>query len=124
MMASVEQTIALEQAYGQVSHSRTILFGVGFGVLALLLAVAGLGLVLRRKPEQEQADLQLPEDLNPFSVLGLLKRIEHNNGFSQERQVELAHSINRIEAFYFDQSSGDEPDLRGIAEHWLSRKAR
>ena len=123
-LASVEQTIPLEQVYGQVSHTREMILGVAAGVLALLFGAAFLLLLFKRKPEQTQTDLEIPEDLNPFSVLGLLKRIEHNNGFSQERKVELSHSINRIEAFYFDQSSGDEPDLREIAEQWVSRKAR
>ncbi|HAY81419.1 MAG TPA: hypothetical protein DCY79_16570 [Planctomycetaceae bacterium] len=123
-LASVEPTIALEQTYGTVDHTGKIVLAVGAGLLALVLGGVGLVVWRRRKPEQTQVDLQMPDELNAFSVLGLLKRIEDNNGFSQERQVELSHSINRIEAFYFDQSTGDEPDLREIAEHWLTRKAR
>ena len=71
-----------------MDHTGNIVLAVGAGLLALVLGGVVLVVWRRRKPEQTQVDLQMPEELNAFSVLGLLKRIEHNNGFSQERQVE------------------------------------
>ncbi len=123
-LASVEPTISLEQQYGETSYAREVAIAGGVGALGLILVVACVVVLLNRKPEEARDEMQLPDQVNAFSVLGLLKRIECNNGFSEERKVELANSINRIEGFYFDQAGGDEPDLQAIAEQWLSRKPR
>jgi hypothetical protein len=36
---------------------------------------------------------------------------------------ELASSIRQLESHYFAGSNGAEPDLKGIAETWISRTA-
>ena len=64
---------------------------------------------------------QMPELVTPFSVLGLLREIQHKNGFSAPQSQELAGSIERIERHYFAQADGDAIDLRQVAETWIRR---
>ena len=62
----------------------------------------------------------VPAEVTPFTVLGLLKDIEANNGLNPKRKEELATSINRIEKYYFGEPNGDEePKLRDIAGTWV-----
>ena len=61
----------------------------------------------------------MPEEITPFSVLGLLRNIEHNNGLQPPQRDELNASIERIESHYFDKASPTEPDLKQIAETWI-----
>ena len=67
------------------------------------------------------ARFHVPEVVTPFSVLGLLREIEHKNGLSAPQMQELATSIQQIERHYFAGSNGSEPDLKQIAETWVSR---
>jgi hypothetical protein len=69
----------------------------------------------------EHATFQLPERITPFTVLGLLRDIERNNGFNESGRTELTASINRLERYYFVDQSDDEPDLKTVAETWISR---
>ena len=64
---------------------------------------------------------QMPELVTPFSVLGLLREIQHNNGFSAPQMQELAGSIERIERHYFAESDGESVDLHQVAETWIRR---
>ncbi len=95
---------------------------------------AGAGLAtlgLRRRRDLETAlgppadvnvqRFQMPELVTPFSVLGLLREIQHKNGFSLPQSQELAGSIERIERHYFAQANGDAIDLRQVAETWIHR---
>ena len=63
----------------------------------------------------------MPELVTPFSVLGLLREIQHNNGFSAAETQELAGSIERIKRHFFAESDGDAIDLRQVAETWIQR---
>ena len=65
----------------------------------------------------------VPENITPFSVLGLLRSIEQKNGLSPAGKSELATTINRIERHYFLAPEASDLDLRGIAESW-ARKSR
>jgi hypothetical protein len=59
--------------------------------------------------------------LTPFTVLGLLRSIEQNNGFDLDVHRELQGSIAQIEHFYFGENAEAEPDLQDIAQRWVSR---
>ena len=63
----------------------------------------------------------MPELVTPFSVLGLLREIQHNNGLPAPQMQELAGSIERIERHYFAESDGESIDLRQVAETWIRR---
>ncbi len=116
-LASVEPVVSLEQEYGEPQQTWHwwLLGGV-------LLAAAGVVafLFLRNPADVAVARrFELPDQLTPFTVLGLLKDIESNNGLSKDRQTQLAGAINRLEEYYFYDRQGEEPDLKGIARDWV-----
>ena len=61
----------------------------------------------------------MPEVVTPFSVLGLLREIEHQNGLSQPQKQELRTSIQELERHYFASADDAEPDLKKIAGTWI-----
>ena len=63
----------------------------------------------------------MPEPVTPFTVLGLLRDIQHNDGLTEPAKHELAASIQRLERHYFAEPSADAPDLHAIAADWLAR---
>lgn len=90
----------------------------------LVIGIVVTFLVISRgRPDSspDAASLRLPSDITPFSVLGLLRDIEQNNGFTDERRSELGTAITEVEQHYFGETGDAAPDLRGIAEHWVRR---
>ena len=92
-------------------------------VPVLTLGLLGLvAMVIAYMPKREAvADaFQMPEDVNAFTVLSLLKDIKHRNGISPKQSTELDSSINRIESYYFGDDQGQTPeDLEAVASSWL-----
>ena len=86
-------------------------------------AIALLGIGIAAMPKEQvkrKARFEIPEQITPFTVLGLLKDIETNNGLSTKKKEELSTSINRIETYYFGEANGDdEPKLAEIAKRWV-----
>jgi hypothetical protein len=85
----------------------------------------GLWWLWPRKPQAATAGrFTVPEQVTPFTVLGLLEEIHQHNGLSDDGRRELAASIDRIERHYFARENGEAPpDLQEVAETWV-RKAR
>ncbi len=119
-LESVEESISLEEQYGETSNA-WIWWTVGIA----LGSVALLGLIIALIPQEKterKARFAVPEEVTPFTVLGLLKDIEANNGLTPKRKEELSTSINRIESYYFGDANGtEEPKLRDIAGEWAKR---
>ena len=67
---------------------------------------------------------ELPEQLTPFAVLGLLRDIQHNNGLGPADREELGASIDRLERHYFAETDEQEPDLHQIAASWVSKTSQ
>ena len=117
-LASVGPTVALESNYGR--PRRTWLWAIP----AALLACAGAFLGWRRLQRPRviaRGRFQLPERLTPFTVLGLLRDIEMNDGLAPEQKSQLAQDIERLERHYFVEESREDLDLVRIAESWASR---
>ena len=87
----------------------------------LLIGIVGL-IFFRPAAKQQTAEgFEVPEDVNAFTVLSLLKDIKHHNGIDQKQKEELDVSINRIEQFYFGEDKEAEPgDLKSLASTWVS----
>ena len=94
-----------------------------------LFSVVGLGLLygayklLSRPVETEQEEVnRLPEDINPFTVIGLLRQMRTAPNLADTQRQELDATVLRIERYYFGQSQeGEQPDLSGIARDWVRR---
>jgi hypothetical protein len=118
-LATAEREISLEARYGEPTRRWPWVLGAVVGVAIAL--VIGVVLRPRHKLEVARARFQMPESITPFTVLGLLKQIDENNGLDGVGRDELHSSINRIERFYFDRGSDEQPDLNQIAETWVRR---
>lgn len=115
-LAEVGPVIDLEERYGERTYGWAW-YAVPLGVLALLIAAV---FVLRpRAPTQADDRFTLPDQLTPFTVLGLLREIERANGLPAPQQQELVATIGRLETHYFVGPDGPDPDLRDIAERWV-----
>ena len=119
-LASVEAAISLEQQYGEPVAMWKWYTG---GAVALAIGLVLVYVLLLSKPQEQVVARRflVPEDVTPFTVIGLLKDIESNNGLNQDRSKELAGTINRLEQYYFYDRDGDEPDLHNIASDWASK---
>ncbi|MEO6708278.1 MAG: hypothetical protein ABI054_03365 [Planctomycetota bacterium] len=117
-LATVGETIALEQHYAKAS--RAWLWWMPVGLLAI---AAGIFVWMRRqKPEvRTQSRFQVPESVNPFTVLGLLRNIQSHDGLAPEQHRELGAEIATLEQHYFGEAKATQPDLNRIAEHWVGR---
>ncbi|MBX3414697.1 MAG: hypothetical protein KF708_18560 [Pirellulales bacterium] len=122
-LAAVEPTISLEQSYGRTSYA--YLWILGSAVAALCIGgVAVRRLTANRQTQTKAPRFAMPEPVNAFTVLGLLRDIELNDGLGDDGRRDLVASIERIERHYFVESERDEPPLRSIAEQWLERTSR
>ncbi len=120
-LANATPEVSLENSYG--SPSRAWIYWTAAAAAAILIFAVALTLAFRRRAPKETAPWQLPETLTPFTVLGLLRRIQAKNGFDQAGKEELANSIALVETRYFAADGTGRPDLRSLAEDWV-RKAR
>ncbi|MDP6384810.1 MAG: hypothetical protein QGI93_01310 [Planctomycetota bacterium] len=119
-LASVGQTISLEARYGEVAGPGlwTWLLGTALA-LALALGVRSALRSAARGPGE--ARFTVPEPLSPFTVIGLLRRIESTNGLTPDSRVELQGQIQDIEEHFFGEADGTRPDLSEIAQTWVQR---
>lgn len=119
-LASVGQTISLEARYGEVDGPGFWTWLAGAGVaLALFLGVRSALRSAARGPNE--ARFTVPDPLSPFTVIGLLRRIESTNGLTPHSREELLGQIQNIEGHYFGEDDGSRPDLGKIAETWVQR---
>ena len=118
-LASVGPLVDLEERYAE--PDRTWLLWIP--VVLVLGAGAWLGLRrLARPAAAPQGRFQIPEPVNPFTVLGVLRDIQARNGLSPDALTELEHEIAALEATYFgDDEPASPPDLRQVAERWVAR---
>lgn len=118
-LASVEPTIDLEEQYEVQGNNLMVLGFVGIPIFVALLGV--IWYLRRPKEEVVRTGYRVPEQVTPFTVIGLLRDIQANNGLSPSGKEELAASIHRIEGHFFSRDAKEEPDLEEIARTWVSR---
>ena len=120
-LVSVEQTIALEKSYEEFSW--TFLYWL-LPLIVIGLVAGAFGIHLMSQPQEQAASrFAVPEDVNPFTVLTLLKDIKQRNGISSEKATELQSSIHLVEEQYFSKSDSDQKelgeDLSELARKWV-----
>ncbi len=96
---------------------------------AALLVLGGLAVALvavvairSRQPELIKERFEMPEDINPFTVLGLLYQIDQHGRLGDAARRDLRGSIDELEQHYFGPTNGrPEPELESMARTWLAR---
>ncbi|MGD9645653.1 MAG: hypothetical protein AB7U73_08070 [Pirellulales bacterium] len=121
-LVAVEPAIALEERYASRDFAWLWL---SLGAIAVVLALAATSLWLwRRRRPAAASRFAMPSELTPFTVIGLLRDIQLNNGLSEPAHRELAASIVRLERHYFLMPEQVEPNLHDIADRWVRETAR
>ena len=117
-LSEATQTIALLGTYG-VSQSMS-----WWWLLVPILLVSGFVLWTKTKHPPtvaESAGLSVPDDINPLTVLGLLRELRQAANLDSAKRAELDERISQIERHYFGDWESDAPDLREIATEWVRR---
>jgi hypothetical protein len=119
-LVTVASEVDLEMAYGG-SGLWWLWLAIGGGVLLLLTVLLVLWLGLRRPHPKQVGRWPLPRTLTPFTVLGLLRRIDQEDSLAEPQRQELREAIALLERRYFAGDGNSELDLRGLAEAWAQR---
>lgn len=63
------------------------------------------------------------QEINPFTVLTVLRDIKQRNGIDDKKAEELSQSINRVEAYYFGRAQQEitSEDLKTLAQRWVQQ---
>jgi hypothetical protein len=117
-LASVGPTVALERSYGK--PSRRWLWWIPAAIVALGGAVFGW-MRIRKPAAKAESRFRVPETVNAFTVLGLLREIQANDGLAVGEKRALGAEIDAIERHFFVEEDASAPDLHRIAETWASR---
>ncbi|MBY0514270.1 MAG: hypothetical protein K2P78_10210 [Gemmataceae bacterium] len=120
-LATVPEEVALEHEYGRRSRTWVWVAAVG-GVLVLLAAAAVVVLVRRRKPAAGP-DGGLPERIDPFIAIAMLREYRERPGLSPAQVAALDRDIADIESHFFaaDRNGSAAPDVRRVVERWLTQ---
>jgi hypothetical protein len=116
-LVPVEREFALQQKYAETSYAGlwVPILGVTAAAIVALFGVFGL----KKTEEQEKPRFAMPEPVTPFTVIGLLRDIQANNGLTDSDKTALRDTIGQLERHYFLQPAPVEPDLNQIAHRWL-----
>jgi hypothetical protein len=119
-LVEADSVIRLEKDLSKPSYAWIWL---AIPVLGLsVVGVAAFVMTRSAKPQAEREPFEVPEEINAFTVLSLLKDIKHHNGIDIKQKEELTGSINRVEKFYFGEDSEVEPaDLKALATDWVQK---
>jgi hypothetical protein len=117
-LVKVDSEISLEEQYGQASQA-WIWWSIAGCAGAALAAGLCAWQISRRRPRAD-AGVNLPQNLSPFTVIGLLRHIDRNKKLTEAQQQELSQSLELLQRHYFADSGGNgEVDLKAMAEKWL-----
>jgi hypothetical protein len=119
-LAPVGEEVSLEQTYGK----KRSLWGwyALAGVIAALVAVAGLVIAMRRRGQVGPADSGLPAKLDPFVAAALLREIRERPELTHAQRAALDQDLAEIERYYFSAGANGQPapDLRKVVERWAA----
>jgi hypothetical protein len=120
-LTAVEPVVSLEQQYGKTSYA----WAGWVAALVGLLTAAAVVLVIRRRSRAPQASqrLTIPEPLTPFTAIGFLERLWHDERIDMAVRDEIERSIALIHERYFSAEGNGHAngDLKEIAENWARR---
>lgn len=124
-LATASPKISLEQQYGEPPNNwirGTLIFAA-----MIVLAIAVYRILFANQggdTAEETAAFQIPNEVTPFSIVTLLRRIHADANLPEEEQIELGHSIAELERHFFNrQTATEEPNLKAIAENWIRKVA-
>lgn len=121
-LVSVENTVYLEQDYGQPGY-RWYFSAALIGVSLLVIAGSLVMFMKNRHIPSAAPSIAMPSEVNAFTVLGLLKQIRSQHTADSDPGREIAHAIANLEVEFFSQQGSSPSDLEALAKSWIQRTA-
>lgn len=119
-LVDAQQNVSLERSYSNAGWS--FLYWLIPAIALLLFASAAATFALTRPKVEKVAKFEMPDDVNPFTVLTLLRDIRQRNGISNEKATELEDSIQEVERSWFGKDRpSDESNLKELAQAWVEQ---
>ena len=118
---SSSQQIILQQNYNTKNPK-----WIGLTILVLILFSFVVFILKKKNSSRNETidninDFNVPSEITPFSVLGLLRKIHKEKKFANDIQSQLDESIASVEKVYFDKETQETLNLKDIAEEWVNR---
>ena len=120
-LVSSSQQIILQQNYNTKNPK-----WIGLTILVLILFSFVVFILKKKNSSRNETidninDFNVPSEITPFSVLGLLRKIHKEKKFANDIQSQLDESIASVEKVYFDKETQETLNLKDIAEEWVNR---
>ena len=92
---------------------------VAVGLIAMSIFITQM---IRRPRSDKVSQFEMPREINPFTVLGLLEHIESRGKLKDSHRAELVNSIREVQQHYFAPQNGQHSiKLEEIARTWVNR---
>lgn len=119
-LQEVPATVSLEKTYGRRSHAGW------WQALGAAVTAAAVWFVLRARAgksvSQTKGDIEAPEEINPLTVMALLRRIRSSGRLKPEAAAELTRTLTHMEEHYYAPSrESHSPDLQAAVAEWMRR---
>ena len=121
-LVTAESTVALVEEYATTETPWLWIAIIGGAVLLFLIGAIVMW-PKKEKVEKVRGRYQLPDDVTPFAVITLLRRIREENNLKEGVKTDLNESIDKLERHYFHEEKDDDLDLKRIAEGWIKKAA-
>ena len=120
-LVSSSQQIILQQNYNTKNPK-----WIGLTILVLILFSFVVFILKKKNSSRNETidninDFNVPSEITPFSVLGLLRKIHKEKKFANDIRSQLDESIASVEKVYFDKETQETLNLKDIAEEWVNR---
>ncbi len=118
-LVAVKQDVSLVSRYNRAQYG----WLWAPALLAVVVVAGGFAFIraARGRRREVRGRFHVPAEVTPFTVLGLLRDIQQNDGLASADKQELIASIDRLERHYFQAPEPHEPDLHAIAATWVTR---
>ncbi len=121
-LVPAETTIRLAHSLGAGIGKRSFMPLALTIVGAIGLAALGTGIRLSRRRAVSPTKYAVPDDLNLFTVLALLQRMQSDQPTGSAARNELDDAMANVQRHYFGRENGKPTiDLRQVAEEWTRR---
>ncbi len=118
-LIEAQPIVRLGAVYQRTNWTQMLLLGVlGLGVVAI--AVGGWVFSARRPAVVTIREIEMPTEINPFTVLGVLQKVRGTGKLTEKQQEDLDRDILLIQTNYFGRSgTSGGLDLLQIASKWV-----
>ena len=117
------QVTPLKASFGKKSHRLPLILAAGFLILGVIILMLLYKKTSGPENPQQANRYTIPNELTPFTVIGLLRKMRDEDFLAADIHPQLKQAIEKLERYYFERSEGDPPDLRALAEKWVTLAA-